>query len=143
MLKLLFLLLKEERKKKNKILMAINEENLTSINPSLNNSSSIYSKGSESKIQVNLNINSMNLANNQEMNKIKRKYKIINYNMNIKRTRNAFYIKIINSIKDIKLFKKTKKLSPYHKNFSFGYYCYVIISQPIVQKFFFFMYNIK
>ena len=130
-------IVKRGKKKKNKILMAINEENLTSINPSLNNSSSIYSKGSESKIQVNLNINSMNLANNQEMNKIKRKYKIINYNMNIKRTRNAFYIKIINSIKDIKLFKKTKKLSPYHKNFSFGYYCYVIISQPIVQKFFF------
>ena len=128
---------KRGKKKKNKILMAINDENLTNVNPSLNNSSSIYSKGSESKINVNLNINAMNLANNQEMNKMKRKYKRINFNRNIKRTTNAFYIKIINSIKDIKMFKKVKRLSSYHKKSTFGYYCYVIISQPIVEKFFF------
>ena len=130
-------LVKRGKKKKNKILMTINDENLTNGNQSINNNSSIYSKGSESKINVNLNINTMNLANNQEMNKIKRNYKLINFNTNIKRTSKAFYIKIINSIRDIKIFKKVKKLNPYHKNFSFGYYCYVIISQPIVQKFFF------
>ena len=104
------ILYKWKLKKENKILMAINDENLTNVNPSLNNSSSIYSKGSVSKINVNLNINAMNLTNNQEMNKMKRKYKIINFNRNIKRTTNAFYIKIINSIKDIKMFKKVKKI---------------------------------
>jgi hypothetical protein len=126
---------KRGKKKKNKIKMTIGDINLSDFNQS--NGSSIYSKESHSKIDVNLNINSNSLTDTNEMNKIKRKYKRINFNRNIKRSTTAFYVKIVNFFIDIKWIKKTKKLSKYHNNFTFGYYCYVIVQQPIVQKIFY------
>ena len=128
---------KRGRKKANKIKMAIGDQNMSSFNQTASNGSSVYSKGSRSLVNINLNINSTNLSNMQEMNKIKRKYKLINFNRDIKRTSKSLYFKLITWITEIKWFKKIKRLTPYHKKSTFGYYCYYIHEQPIVQKFFY------
>ena len=128
---------KRGRKKPSRIKMAIGDQSMSNFNQTASNGSSVYSKGSHNQITVHLNINSANMTNLQEMNKIKRKYKLINFNRDIKRTTKALYNKLIVSIKEIKWFKKIKRLTPYHKRFTFGYYCYIIHEQPIVQKFFY------
>ena len=128
---------KRGRKKPSRIKMAIGDQSMSNFNQTASNGSSVYSKGSHNQITVNLNINSANMTNLQEMNKIKRKYKLINFNRDIKRSSKALYNKLIVSIKEIKWFKKIKRLTPYHKRFTFGYYCYIIHEQPIVQKFFY------
>ena len=128
---------KRGRKKASKIKMAIGDQNMSSFNQTASNGSSVYSKASKSIVNINLNINATNFTNMQEMSKIKRKYKLINFNRDIKRTSKSLYFKLITWISEIKWFKKIKRLTPYHKRSTFGYYCYYIHEQPIVQKFFY------